>query len=128
MCIETQQNQLYEEINLKQERIGQLLEKIEELHEKFEADKKKVEIGHTMLELPTKCGRWPGRKSARRLHALAYLQIPAASAKYMQVFIPLVLGAFFMTMESPSILRVWSFCQILLHTIKRLTNVFCYYK
>ena len=70
-------------------------EKITKLERKIEQDKVKVEIGEKILRLPQSFKRWPGSRSAKRFYGLAFAQIPAASAKYLQMFIPLVICAFF---------------------------------
>ena len=58
-------------------------------------DGDKVKLGETMLNLPNIGRKWKGTWTARRYYSLAYTIIPGCSAKYLQMAIPSIIGAFF---------------------------------
>ena len=68
-------------------------EKIRELETQIERDRTRVEIGNLILQLSSSKA-YRGTKMGKRLYGLACAQIPAASMKYLQMFIPLVIAAF----------------------------------
>ena len=76
-------------------KLRRLEQRVRILEEKIIQDKEKVKLSETMLKLPNLTSKWKGIWNARCYYSLPYTIITGCSAKYLQMAIPIIIGAFF---------------------------------